>query len=275
VSEANLDSFDTPYVQLNRGARSHNARSDRTIRKNGAMTNSRTEGTATAGSQTLSRGLHALELLAGAQRPISIGELAEGLGVHRSSAYRILRTLEAHRFVVRDAAGLIRLGPKVTALARGVAPALHTAAVPAITELAHSVGMTAFLTVLDGNEVVTLLTVEPSNVEAIIARDPGVSHTVDRGAPGRAIESSLTPAERTTLLGGPEFSEAVLTAKRQGFAVSRHEVVNGVSSAAVPLRLPGEPPAAIAIVHFHLPEPLDDVLLHLRAAAERIAQSYC
>ncbi|QIK62571.1 helix-turn-helix domain-containing protein [Leucobacter viscericola] len=238
------------------------------------MTESRAEGQATAGSQTLSRGLQALELLADAESPISISVFAERLGVHRSNAYRILRTLEQHRFVLRDSAGLIRLGPKITALARGVAPALHTAAMPAVTELAYAVGMTAFLTVLDANEVVTLMTVEPTNVEATIARDPGVSHTVDRGAPGRAIESSLSAAERETLLGSPEFGEAVLDAKQQGYAVSRHEVVNGVSSVAVPIRIQGEPPAAIAIVHFNLPDPLDEVVARLKNAAERIAQNY-
>lgn len=238
------------------------------------MTDSRAEGQATAGSQTLSRGLQALELLADAESPLSISEFADRLGVHRSNAYRILRTLEQHRFVVRDSAGLIRLGPKIIALARGVAPALHTAAIPAVTELAYGVGMTAFLTVLDANEVVTLATVEPSNVEATIARDPGVSHTVDRGAPGRAIESSLSESERATLLGSPVFSEAVLEAKQQGYAVSRHEVVSGVSSVAVPIRIPGEPPAAIAIVHFNLPDPIDTVVAHLKKAAEQIAQNY-
>ncbi|QIM16256.1 helix-turn-helix domain-containing protein [Leucobacter insecticola] len=238
------------------------------------MTQSRAEGTATAGSQTLSRGLQALEILADAESPLSISELSDQLGVHRSNAYRILRTLEQHRFVIRNDAGLIRLGPKITALARGVAPALHNAALPAVTELANAVGMTAFLTVLDANEVVTLVTVEPANVEATIARDPGVRHTVERGAPGRAIESSLTPAERASLLGSPDFSDAVLKAKRQGYALSLQEVVNGVRSVAVPIRIPGEPPAAIAVVHFSLPDPLDEVIAHLHASAEQIAQNY-
>lgn len=240
----------------------------------GFMTHSRAEGAATAGSQTLSRGLQALEILADAESPLSISELSQQLGVHRSNAYRILRTLEQHRFVIRNEAGLIRLGPKITALARGVAPGLHNAALPAVTELANAVGMTAFLTVLDANEVVTLVTVEPANAAATIARDPGVRHTVERGAPGRAIESSLTPAERKSLLGSPDFSDAVLEAKRQGYALSLQEVVNGVKSVAVPIRIPGEPPAAIAIVHFNLPDPLDEVIARLHACAEQIAQNY-
>ncbi len=47
-------------------------------------------------SQTLSRGIRALEILAAAQAPLTIAELADAMGVHRSVAYRILRTLEDH-----------------------------------------------------------------------------------------------------------------------------------------------------------------------------------
>ncbi|WP_336651763.1 MULTISPECIES: IclR family transcriptional regulator [unclassified Leucobacter] len=237
------------------------------------MNTSAASGSATAGSQTLLRGLQALELLAEAEAPLTINELAEGLGIHRSNAYRILRTLEQRRFVARDDAGRIRLGPKLTALARGVAPALHTAATPAITELAYKLGMTAFLTVLDIDEVVTLITVEPSNATAI-ARNPGVRHPVERGAPGHAMEASLSAAERERLLGSPEFGEAALTAKRTGYALSRHEVVEGVMGVAVPLRIPGEPPAAVAVVHFSLPETLEEIVEALQGAAQEIAQNY-
>lgn len=58
-----------------------------------------------ARSQTLSRGIRVLEVLAGAERPLSIDEVAAELGVHRSIVYRIVRTLEDHRLVARDPAG--------------------------------------------------------------------------------------------------------------------------------------------------------------------------
>ncbi|QZY51719.1 IclR family transcriptional regulator [Leucobacter tenebrionis] len=238
------------------------------------MENSPAKGPAAAGSQTLSRGLQALELLAEAETPLTINELAEGLGIHRSNAYRILRTLEQRRFVARDDAGRIRLGPKLTVLSHGVAPALHTAAMPVVTELAYELGMTAFLTLLDADEVVTLVTVEPSNVAATISRNPGVRHPVHLGAPGHAIESSLTAAEREARLGSPVFSEAAERAKRDGYAASNDEVIDGVTGLAVPLRLVGEPPAAVAIVHFRMPEPLDAAVAALQNAAARIAQSY-
>ncbi|WP_336660990.1 IclR family transcriptional regulator [Leucobacter sp. USHLN153] len=232
------------------------------------------ESPGTAGSQTLSRGLRALEVLAEAETPLSIADLAARLGVHRSNAYRILRSLEHHRFVARDENGMIRLGPKLMVLARGVAPALHTAAMPVITEVAYELGMTTFVTVLDADEVVTLVTAAPSNVSAAIARNPGVRHPLHRGAPGHAIESSLSRAERKAYLGESEMSRAGSEARRRGYAISRAEVIDDVTGIAVPLRIAGEPPAAIAVVHFKVPDAISDVVDALHDAAERIAQSY-
>lgn len=221
-----------------------------------------------AGSQTLARGLRALELLS--ERPLTILELADGLGVHRSSAYRVLRTLEEYRFVTRDQDGRIRLGAGLAALARGVSPALHSAATPIISDLANELEMTAFVSVLEGDDVITLLTVEPSHVTATISRNPGVRHPLERGAAGHAIEASLSLSERNAFLGDRSLSPQARQTRRRGYAISRNEVIAGVTGLAVPLRVPGEPPAAIAVVHFDFPTETDEIGAKLRLAAERI-----
>ncbi|MCZ4149682.1 ArsR family transcriptional regulator, partial [Escherichia coli] len=45
-------------------------------------------------SQTLSRGIRVLEIVANSPVNLSIAEIAAKLEVHRSIAYRIIRTLE-------------------------------------------------------------------------------------------------------------------------------------------------------------------------------------
>ncbi|WP_445286180.1 helix-turn-helix domain-containing protein, partial [Arthrobacter sp. Hiyo1] len=107
-------------------------------------------------SQTLSRGIQALEILAAAERPLTIAELAGALGVHRSVAYRILRTLEDHSLLVRDDAGRVQPGPGLAVLARGVSRDLQTAALPELTQLANALNMTAFVAVWDHQDCVTL-----------------------------------------------------------------------------------------------------------------------
>ncbi|MBS1905541.1 MAG: helix-turn-helix domain-containing protein [Actinobacteria bacterium] len=199
-------------------------------------------------SQTLSRGIRILEVLADARGPLSIDEIAAALGVHRSIAYRLLRTLEDHGLVLRDASGLAALGPRMAALAAGVAHDLQAEALPELTAVANDLGMTCFLAVLDGEECITLASVEPRHAVASVAQRPGARHSVTVGAPGKAILAQLPDAE---------WPEAATTALRTeaarvvstGFATSHDEVIPTVQSVAVPLALRGQRPAAIAVVH--------------------------
>lgn len=199
-------------------------------------------------SQTLSRGLSALEVIAEAAEPVTIAEVAAALGLHRSIAYRIIRTLEEHRLVTRTPAGALVPGNRLAALARSVARDLQTAALPELTAVAGDLGMTAFIAVLDGAEVIALATVEPRHAVAPVAHRPGTRHPLRSGAPGIAIQAALTPAERAALRGegvrGEDFFAAF-----PGHAASHNEVIQGLSSVAVPLRGPGQPPAAVAVVY--------------------------
>ncbi|MFS2280319.1 helix-turn-helix domain-containing protein [Microbacterium sp. OR21] len=196
-------------------------------------------------SQTLSRGIRILEILA--DGPLSIDDVAARLEVHRSIAYRLLRTLEDHRLVVRDASGRAALGPRMAALAAGVAHDLQAEALPELTAVANELGLTAFLTVLDGDEVITLTSVEPRHALANVAQRPGARHPVTVGAPGKAILTQMRevdwPAADAALR-----AEVAAVAER-GYAVSHDEVIPNLRSIAVPLPLRGKRPAALAVVH--------------------------
>lgn len=234
------------------------------------VTPSPEETSRTAGSQTLDRGLRALELLAEAPGPVSIASLAEGLGVHRSNAYRVLRTLEDHRFVVRDEAGMIRLGPRMAALGRSAASSLQQAALPELGELANTFGFTTFIAMLDVDEAITLLSIEPTHGHANVAQRPGAKHPISRGAPGYAIEASLDHREHLALFGGKAFSATAAEVRSRGYAISHDEVIQGLTSVAVPLRVAGEPPAALAVVCIGVPDDLETLARCLREAALRI-----
>lgn len=125
-----------------------------------------------------------LEVLAEAGKPLTIAELATILDVHRSIAYRILRTLEDHRLVKRGPDGACELDVGLASLARAVSRDLHSAALPELAVLANEVGMTAFIVVPDGDECVTLTSVEPRHSVAAVTWRPGARHAIDRGRPG-------------------------------------------------------------------------------------------
>ena len=208
-----------------------------------------------AGSQTLARGLTALEVIGSSDAPMSVAQLCQELGIHRSMAYRLVKTLEQFGFVERDAAGGLTLGAKLATLARGVAKSLQEAAAPELAALAARFEMTAFLAVLDGEDVVTLSSAEPPNAETTVAKRPGSRHSMDKGAPGKVVRSQVNPSE---------FPPAP-------FEVSQDEVIPGVASIAVPLIVPGTQPAALAVIY--LPQQVDrDVIVKsLTASAKRIA----
>src|SRR5215471_3419757 len=158
------------------------------------------QAVASAGpSQTLSRGLSALEIIAEAEQPIAMAELAARLGLHRSITYRIVRTLQEHRLVVRTPSGDLVPGTRLAALARAVSRDLQAAALPQLTAVANELGMTAFVAVLNAAEVFALVSVEPTHAAAPVAQRPGTRHPLYRGAPGVAIQAALTAQERAAL----------------------------------------------------------------------------
>lgn len=228
--------------------------------------------TSTPASQTLSRGIRILEVLADARGPLTIDEVALRLGVHRSIAYRLLRTLEDHGLVSRDAAGAVNLGARMAALAAGVAHDLQAEALPELTAIANEFGMTCFLAVLDAAECITLASVEPRHAVASVAQRPGARHPVTVGAPGKAILAQLAPAERPGDITDALRADIDTTLAR-GYATSHDEVIPTVQSVAVPLILRGQRPAAIAVVH--VATDLDDaeIAARLQRSADLIREA--
>jgi DNA-binding IclR family transcriptional regulator len=199
-------------------------------------------------SQTLSRGIRILEVLADAREPLTIDEIARRLDVHRSVAYRLLRTLEDHGLIARDRDGRIVLGARMAALAAGVAHDLQAEALPELTDVANELGMTCFLSVLDHDECVTLASVEPRHAVASVAQRPGTRHPVTRGAPGKAI-LSLVPGASWPADAAAPLRREVTDASSRGWFESHDEVVPSLRSVAVPLELRGRGPAAVAVVY--------------------------
>jgi DNA-binding IclR family transcriptional regulator len=221
-------------------------------------------------SQTLSRGLSILDLLADASRGITIAEVASGIGVHRSVAYRLVRTLEDHGLVVRDAAGSLLIGPHVATLARGIAADLQASAQPELRRLADELGMTAFLVVLDRDECVTLTTVEPQHTLASIAQRPGSRHSVLVGAPGVAVQTLLDADARAARGLDADEAPEVAAARARGWATTHGEVIPGVTSVAAPVR--GAVPAAVAVL-FVGAGPDDVVGARVRDAAAALSRA--
>ena len=192
-------------------------------------------------SQTLDRGLTVLELLSTAAEPMSLSQLSTELGLHKSILYRLLRTLQSHSFVAHTPFGYV-LGTGAQTLGRRTSPVLQRLAKPEVAKLAATVGLTAFFVVRDGEEAVTLVSVEVESARSRVVYSPGERHPLTLGAPGLAILSAdpPRPGER------PEIAQARL----DGYASTRSEVIPGVATLAAPVRTSsGRAIASVAIVY--------------------------
>ena len=105
-------------------------------------------------SQSLGRALQILVSLGEGER--SLDQLAAELDVHKTTVLRLLRTMEAERFVRRDDAHRYRLGSRLFALA-DVAREQHVVrdvAAPHLRQLNQSTGQTVHLAAWENGEVV-------------------------------------------------------------------------------------------------------------------------
>ncbi len=180
-----------------------------------------------APSQTLDRGLACLDFVAASDRAVSVDATADALGLHRSIVYRLLRTLELRKLVERDAEGDFTAGTYLAILSRSVRRSLRAAAAPVLANLAEGLQMTAFLVVADGDEAVTIDSVEPTSLNAHVAYRPGTRHPIDRGAPGIALLAGRPPM--------PDERQAATRARHVGWAESEGEVIAGLAAIAVPI----------------------------------------
>ncbi len=224
------------------------------------------------GSATLSRGLRVLEILADAGEPLSIDQTASALGVHRSNAYRLIRTLEAHGLIARDPAGMLVLGARLAALAAGVSRDVQAEALPELTLAANELGMTCFVSLLDHDECITLTSVEPRHAVAAVAQRPGTRHFVGIGAPGRAILAQLPEAAWPQGIADEVASEVARGAP-DGPYFSFNEVIADLRSVAVPLRIRGREPAAVGAVYVSSDTPEEKIGDRLQQAAQEIVDA--
>ena len=212
-------------------------------------------------SQTLDRGLTVLEIVSGSRTPLAISQVATKTGLHRSIVYRLIRTLEDHGLVHRNHEDKFVPGFGLVSLGANISGSLSAFATPPLSRLADSACVTAFVSVRDGDEAVTMLAVEPTRPRVAPTAKVGCRSAIGAGAPGHALKSFDSAA--------PHEHPAVRHARERGWTRSYGEVMDGVSCIAVPLA-GYQVPAAVAVAYVgeRATEPLVDAL---RAVAARIS----
>jgi len=121
---------------------------------------------------------------------MTVGELGQRLGVNRTIVYRLLTTLEQHRLVRRGPDNRFRLGMGLIRLAGRAQPMLVDAALPELRATAEEFGLTAHLTVADGDQGLVLAVEEPAWSDVHVSYRVGLRRPLDQGAAGAALRAA-------------------------------------------------------------------------------------
>ncbi|MET9971121.1 IclR family transcriptional regulator [Streptomyces sp. NPDC006356] len=188
-------------------------------------------------AQTADHALRILEEL-GRGEPLSPNQLCERLDLNRTVVQRLLKTLDARGFVLRQGT-LYAPGATLVRLAGTVGPSLRAAAVPVMRALCAKVNESIVLHVVDGLDGVVLEQVVATDHIIQVSHPAGSRHPLVSGASGRAILAFQPEAVRKRALARqeqPALLERNLEAVRQlRYAVSVDELQDGVHGVAVPL----------------------------------------
>ncbi|WP_048555387.1 IclR family transcriptional regulator, partial [Nostocoides japonicum] len=201
--------------------------------------------------QSVDRAVELLGAIAAAGSASSLTELAHECGLHRSTAWRLLVTLERQRLVVRDPRrGRFVLGPRITELAavRTHSDIVH-AAQPVLEQLSLETGEVACLGVVEDDqvsyvgEVIPPLTSEPSWIGM-----PVVLHASSMGKAFLAaipepralsiVGEHLTRYTDSTLTTWEELRADLQRTRGRGYAVCRGELEEGSWGVAAPIVAP-------------------------------------
>jgi DNA-binding IclR family transcriptional regulator len=200
-----------------------------------------TPTTTAPGSQTLARGLNALQLVADAPSGLTVQQVADGVGVHRTIAYRLLGTLSQFRFVARGEDGRYRPAAGLAILGASFDRNLRQLSLPTLRALADDLGTTVSLLVAEGDQQVAVAVIVPTQVAYQLAFHEGSRYPLDRGAAGIALLASM-PAR-------PDERDLVVRAREQGWVITHGEIEPNTYGLAVPVhRPPPSPPTCINLI---------------------------
>lgn len=212
-----------------------------------------TQPDVSSGPQSVDRALHVLELLA-SRGTGGVSEIADEIGVHKSTAFRLLGALEARHLVeqttergkYRLAFGLVRLARRVN-----VQLELTEHARDVTEQLASALGESTNVAVLQEHYAVNV--VQARGHASVVSQNwIGQLTPLHATSSGKVLMAHLDDDARTRLVTRPlerftprtridpvELDEELVEVVERGFATTYGELEIGLNAVAVPVRNEG------------------------------------
>ena len=235
---------------------------------------------------TFARGLGVIRAMTERPGAMSLGEVADAVGISRPAARRFLLTLLALGYATEEA-GRFDLTPRVLELGYAYLSglALPQLALPHLERLAGDLGQSAALAVMDGTDVVYLARV-PSRRLMRVQINVGTRLPAHLTSMGRVMLAAFSEDQLEHYLAGADLSartakslhgkKALLAELRRvreaGYALVEGELDEDIRGIAVPVHNAHGDVVAAANASIHVPDSARDtitttILPRLQAAA--------
>src|SRR5580700_3570031 len=232
-----------------------------------------------------------LRALHGSERPLNASEVARAAGLHRGTAYNILRTLQAEGFVGYDnATRSYSVSLHILELAYGVLrrSGLIDIARPLMHAISDAHGVSVYLSKVLGPSSMLLLdwvgvALRPDPHVAVGRQYPspagasGVVIAAFGAASDEELAAALSQVHWNEKPSFAEFLARVKEAKQSGFAVDRGTMFRGVTLVSVPVLSPSWELLLILTAAGHSHDLGDDAVgalsRALQSAAGRLSDS--
>ena len=239
---------------------------------------------------SVDRAISVLQVLA-RRGPSAVTEIATELGVHKSTVFRLLGTLESRGLVDQNTSrGRYQLGYGVVQLAAGATRKLDLSVVsrPICQDLADAVGETVNIVINDGSTVVSIDQVIGSSAVTTV-NWVGQRTALHANSAGKVFLAYMTQDERDERLTEPlqRYTERTVVSREvleqqladvrdHGYGFTIGELEIGLAAVAAPIRnLDGQVMAAVTASGptFRInSDTIPGVAVHVMAAAAAISQ---
>ena len=202
---------------------------------------------------SLGRGLHLLGVLAEAQQPLGLSELAARAAFDKATTHRLARTLLAFGYLSQDAGSRrYRLGVRALDIGYAYLSRLDVRelALPFMHQLVRQFSESVSLSILDGPDVVYIERVRAGNLRVGIEVHVGTRIPAHCSSMGKAFLAWLPPAQAQdvlaarplvqltpkTIIDVARLETELVEVRARGFAINDEEMALGLRSAAAAIR---------------------------------------
>lgn len=181
---------------------------------------------------------------------LTVSQVAERLGVARSTAHRLLAMLVYRDFAVQDDNRTYRAGPvlELAVHSQSRVAALRTAALPHLRRLAERLNETISLTIRTGDTVRFVASAEGTRTLRVTSRE-GMVFPAHHTTAGLLLLAELAPAELDDVYPEEQYREhpgerpdlpalraELARIRRNGFVVNKERSERGLTAIGVPIR---------------------------------------